>query len=187
MFQFKIHYLSIFGIFLFLMTHNALFSDSSTTTLTNPEHIKVFNEVTSQIRCICLPSLPIKSCSFNNCRVSAYLKNFFENRIKQNETADTIVQKTVHGFGEEILNDPVVVMFLKEGNQDIVEGLVNGFGEKILATPNSLVINLTLFFVVIFGIVLIAIYSRKNKNRKIAQEFAITESDKNKYLKEAGE
>ncbi|HRG77947.1 MAG TPA: cytochrome C biogenesis protein, partial [Leptospiraceae bacterium] len=36
----------------------SLFADSSTTTLTDLKQIEIFNDVTSRIRCICLPSLP---------------------------------------------------------------------------------------------------------------------------------
>jgi cytochrome c-type biogenesis protein CcmH/NrfF len=77
----------------------SLFADSSTTTLTDLKQIEIFNDVTSRIRCICLPSLPIKSCSFNNCAISAQLKLFMENRIRKGETANEIVQKMQTGFG----------------------------------------------------------------------------------------
>ncbi|MCC6276044.1 MAG: cytochrome C biogenesis protein [Leptospiraceae bacterium] len=181
------NFLRLSGLLLFLLSSSTIFPDSTTTTLTNPEHIKIFNEVTAKIRCICLPSLPIKSCSFNNCRVSAYLKNFFENRIRNNESAESIVKKTVNGFGEEILTDPVIVMFLNEGNRDIVDGLVNGFGERILATPDSKSINLTLIGAIICGLSLIVIYVRKKRNSPNAQNIITANSDKEKYLREVEE
>ena len=84
----------------------SLFADSSSTTLTDLTQIEVFNDVTSRIRCICLPSLPIKSCSFNNCAISAQLKFFIENRIRKGETANQIVQKMQTGFGEGALSRP---------------------------------------------------------------------------------
>lgn len=66
-----------------------LFAESTFTNLTSPEEIRTFHDVTNRIRCICIPSIAIKSCSFNNCTVSAKLKVFIENRIRSGESADT--------------------------------------------------------------------------------------------------
>jgi cytochrome c-type biogenesis protein CcmH/NrfF len=88
-----------------------LYSESISTNLTDPNHISIYHDVTSRIRCICLPSLPIKSCSYNNCVVSADLKVFIENRIRKGESSDTIVQKLLTGFGEEALSDPIIQKF----------------------------------------------------------------------------
>ncbi len=95
-------------ILYFLFSFTGILSESITTNLKKEEHIKIFYEVTSQIRCICLPSLPIKSCSFNNCEISALLKEFIEHRIEKGEDAPTIIYKMQNGFGEEALSDPII-------------------------------------------------------------------------------
>lgn len=174
-------------LFFLLLFFVPIFAESSTTTLTDPKQIEVFNEVTSRIRCICLPSLPIKSCSFNNCAISAQLKFFLENRIRKGETANEIVQKMQTGFGEEILSDPIVQKFQASGNEQMVSGLIHGMGEKILATPDSTWINVTLILVAFLGLGIIFYYlkGRLAKTKPISQNQKIVISeDTAKYLKE---
>ncbi|TGL59343.1 cytochrome C biogenesis protein [Leptospira ognonensis] len=163
---------SLFHILLFgaLLISNRLLAQSTTTTLKDPNHIEIFLDVTSKIRCICLPSLPIQSCSFNMCTASAYLKNFIENRIKDGMPGDEIIFKMEHGFGEAILNDSIVLHFQKEGNQGMVDSLVYGFGDKILAKPDSTWINGTLFLFGLLGLTGIFLYFRKNRKIMIQNE-----------------
>lgn len=142
-----------------------VFGDSTFTNLSEPDQIRTFHEVTSRIRCICIPSITIKSCSFNNCTVSAKLKIFIENRIAKGESADVIVNKMVHGFGEEALQDPVIRKFVEAGNTGMANSVVFGFGENILATPDSTWINLSLGLAGLLGILFIFLYmKRKNPN-----------------------
>jgi len=143
-----------------------LSSQPTTTTLTNPLHIKTFLEVTEQIRCICLPSLPIQSCSYNMCMVSSYLKTFLENRIREGMTTDQIMAKIQTGFGESALEDPVVRQFLADGNKGMVDSIQFGFGEKILARPSSLWINLSLAVLGSLGLFMIynQFYRKKQTN-----------------------
>ena len=166
----------------------SLFADSSSTTLTDLTQIEVFNDVTSRIRCICLPSLPIKSCSFNNCAISAQLKFFIENRIRKGETANQIVQKMQTGFGEEALSDPIIQKLQNSGNENMVSGVVNGFGERILAQPDSTWINLTLFAGMALGLGLIFYYLKgrlkKSKTESEPQTKPALSADAEKYLKE---
>ncbi|TGL92959.1 cytochrome C biogenesis protein [Leptospira barantonii] len=140
-------------------------ADSTFTNLTEPDQIRTFHEVTSRIRCICIPSITIKSCSFNNCTVSAKLKLFIENRIQKGESADVIVNKMVNGFGEEALTDPVIQKFVEAGNTGMANSVVFGFGENILATPDSTWINLSLVLAGLLGILFIYLFiKRKNPN-----------------------
>lgn len=140
-------------------------ADSTFTNLTEPDQIRTFHEVTSRIRCICIPSITIKSCSFNNCTVSAKLKLFIENRIQKGESADVIVNKMINGFGEEALTDPVIQKFVEAGNTGMANSVVFGFGENILATPDSTWINLSLALAGLLGILFIYLYiKRKNPN-----------------------
>jgi cytochrome c-type biogenesis protein CcmH len=138
-------------------------AQSTTTALKDPSQVAIFLDVTSKIRCICLPSLPIQACSFNMCTASAYLKNFIENRIKDGMSGDEIIYKMEHGFGEEILNDSVVLHFKQDGNQGMVDSIVYGFGEKILAKPDSTWINGTLFLFGLAGLGGIFLYFKKNR------------------------
>nr|WP_245667227.1 cytochrome c-type biogenesis protein CcmH [Leptospira tipperaryensis] len=145
--------------------YNPIFGDSTFTNLNEPEQIRTFHEVTSRIRCICIPSITIKSCSFNNCTVSAKLKIFIENRIVKGESADVIVNKMVHGFGEEALQDPVIQKFVEAGNTGMANSVVFGFGENILAAPDSTWINLSLGLAGVLGILFIFFFmKRKNPN-----------------------
>ena len=166
----------------------SLFADSSSTTLTDLKQIEIFNDVTSRIRCICLPSLPIKSCSFNNCAISAQLKFFIENRIRKGETANEIVQKMQTGFGEEALSDPIIQKLQNSGNENMVSGVVNGFGERILAQPDSTWINLTLFAGMTLGLGLIFYYLKgrlkKTRAESEPQAKSALSADAEKYLKE---
>ncbi|EMY79378.1 cytochrome C biogenesis domain protein [Leptospira weilii serovar Ranarum str. ICFT] len=144
---------------------SSLSADSTFTNLTEPDQIRTFHEVTSKIRCICIPSITIKSCSFNNCTVSAKLKLFIENRIQKGENADVIVDKMVHGFGEEALSDPIIQKFVEAGNTGMANSVVFGFGENILASPDSTWIDLSLALAGLFGILSIYLYiKRKNPN-----------------------
>jgi cytochrome c-type biogenesis protein CcmH/NrfF len=148
---------------LLISSFSPIFSQSTTTNLKDEKQVAIFLEVTSKIRCICLPSLPIQACSFNMCSASAYLKNFIENRIQDGMSAQDIVSKMEHGFGEDVLKDSVVMHFKEDGNQGMVDSLVYGFGEKILAKPDSTWINATLFLFGIFGLTGIFFYFRINK------------------------
>jgi len=152
-------------IFFFVVgiSNYELSAQNTTTSLKDPKHIDSFLDVTSKIRCICLPSLPIQSCSFNMCSASAYLKNFIENQIKAGMSGDDIIFKMEHGFGEDARMDPVVVHFQSDGNQGMVDSIVYGFGEKILAKPDSTWINGTLFLLGICGLGGIFLYFKKNK------------------------
>ncbi|MBK6608886.1 MAG: cytochrome c-type biogenesis protein CcmH [Leptospiraceae bacterium] len=176
------------AILALLLFSFSLFADSSTTTLTDLKQIEIFNDVTSRIRCICLPSLPIKSCSFNNCAISAQLKLFMENRIRKGETANEIVQKMQTGFGEEILSDPIVQKLQASGSENMVAGLINGFGEKILAQPDSTWINSTLFIGMALGLGLIFYYLKGRLKKDKSTQEVITKNaipeDAEKYLKE---
>jgi cytochrome c-type biogenesis protein CcmH/NrfF len=167
----------LYLIFAFQIT-----GESISTNLSDPKHREIYHEVTSKIRCICLPSLPIKSCSFNNCEVSALLKNFMENQIKNGLTAEEIIQKMQTGFGQEVVNDEVVQRFLRTGNEGMANGIFYGFGEKILAEPNSLWINTTLYILGIFGLGVIFFYFKRNSITKEVLENK--NLNYNKYLKE---
>lgn len=173
---------TIFYPLLSLLLVYEISAESIVTNLKKEEHIKTFHEVTSQIRCICLPSLPIKSCSFNNCEVSALLKEFIEHRIEKGEDASTIINKMLNGFGEEALSDPIIQKFQSSGNTGIVKGVIYGFGEEILAEPNANWINFTLVILLCLGIIVLYLYSKKIQKIKVSQ----TSSSHNvsKYLKE---
>ncbi|PJZ69631.1 cytochrome C biogenesis protein [Leptospira perolatii] len=164
----------------------SLVAESTFTNLTDHEQVKTFLEVTNRIRCICLPSIPIKSCSFNNCTVSAKLKLFIENRIRKGESADTIVNKMINGFGEEALQDPVIAKFAENGNDGIVQGVVYGFGQDILAKPDSTWINLSLALAGGLGLIIIFLYLKRRTSFKPTEKSSKTDSFQ-KYLSEIEE
>ncbi|TGM64869.1 cytochrome C biogenesis protein [Leptospira meyeri] len=151
----------------FLLVPNLLLAQKTTTNLKEEAQIQTFLKVTEQIRCICLPSLPIQSCSFNMCAASSYLKTFIENRIKDGMKEEEIISKMENGFGNSVLKDPIVVMFQENGNQGMVDSIVYGFGPKILAQPDGTWINFTLFAIGILGLFGIYQYgTRKKKDPK---------------------
>ncbi|EKJ87192.1 cytochrome C biogenesis protein [Leptospira meyeri serovar Hardjo str. Went 5] len=150
-----------------LLVPNILLAQKTTTNLKDEAQIQTFLKVTEQIRCICLPSLPIQSCSFNMCAASSYLKTFIENRIKDGMKEKEIISKMENGFGNSVLKDPIVVMFQENGNQGMVDSIVYGFGPKILAQPDGTWINFTLFAIGILGLFSIYQYgTRKKKDPK---------------------
>ncbi len=171
--------------YLLLLVSSSMWGESISTNLTDPKDILVYHDVTSKIRCICLPSLPIKSCSYNNCAVSAELKLFIENRIRKGESSDTIVQKLLTGFGEEALEDPIIQKFKESGSMNMVNGVLYGFGDKILAEPSSLFINLTIFGIGLIGLILIYFYFKTNRkiNPSTSQPIQLSKRSE-KYLKE---
>jgi cytochrome c-type biogenesis protein CcmH len=169
--------LKVLLLLVFAISSGNLFSQSTTTSLKEENQVRIFLNVTEKIRCICLPSLPIQSCSFNMCSASAYLKTFIENRIKDGMSESEILQKMQFGFGDSILEDSVVKHFQEQGNSGMVDSLVFGFGEKILARPDGTWINLTLFILGFGGLALIYIYGKgKLKSKSIATS---TENGKN--------
>jgi cytochrome c-type biogenesis protein CcmH/NrfF len=172
-------------IFFVLLVSSGLSGESISTNLTDPNDILVYHDVTSKIRCICLPSLPIKSCSYNNCAVSAELKLFIENRIRKGESSDTIVQKLLTGFGEEAMEDPIIQKFKESGSLNMVNGVLYGFGDKILAEPSSIFINMTIIGIGLMGLVLIYFYFKTNRkiNPSTSQPIQLSKSSE-KYLKE---
>ena len=171
--------------FFVLLLSFALSGESISTNLTDPIHILAYHDVTSKIRCICLPSLPIKSCSYNNCAVSAELKLFIENRIRKGESSETIVQKLLTGFGEEALDDPIIQKFRESGSMNMVNGVLYGFGDKILAEPSSIFINMTIIGIGLGGLGLIYFYFKTNRKVKPNASNPIQLSkNSEKYLKE---
>ena len=153
-------------VFIFLFFLQNIYAIN--TNLKDKGHIQTFSEVTSKIRCICIPSIPIKSCSFNNCTASAILKEFIESRIKKGEKTEKIVDNIVNGYGRDIINDPFVQNLIQKGNTGIISGLINGFGTNLLAEPDPTWINLTVIFILVLGFGFIVIYlnNTKNKNQK---------------------
>lgn len=173
-----------------LLVPNLLLAQKTTTNLKEEGQIQTFLKVTEQIRCICLPSLPIQSCSFNMCAASSYLKTFIENRIKDGMKEEEIISKMENGFGDSVLKDPIVVMFQENGNQGMVDSIVYGFGPKILAQPDGTWINFTLFALGVLG--LFGIYkfgTRKKKetpeanSKPSSDQKSTTEEIKNKIRK----
>lgn len=167
-----------------------LLAQKTTTNLKEEGQIQTFLKVTEQIRCICLPSLPIQSCSFNMCAASSYLKTFIENRIKDGMKEEEIISKMENGFGDSVLKDPIVMMFQENGNQGMVDSIVYGFGPKILAQPDGTWINFTLFALGVLG--LFGIYkfgTRKKKetpeanSKPSSDQKSTTEEIKNKIRK----
>jgi cytochrome c-type biogenesis protein CcmH/NrfF len=143
---------------------------TTNTTLTEPEQIREFMESTTRLRCICLPSLPLQSCSYNMCVVSSYLKTFIENQIRAGMKSDEIVYKFEHGFGDSILKDPVVEHFAQEGNQRMIQSLIYGFGTGIQAKPDSTWINLSLILLGSLGLIGILYYGLRKKSNLKEQE-----------------
>ncbi|TGK47657.1 cytochrome c-type biogenesis protein CcmH [Leptospira kanakyensis] len=168
-----------------------LLAQKTTTNLKEDGQIQTFLKVTEQIRCICLPSLPIQSCSFNMCAASSYLKTFIENRIKDGMKEEEIISKMENGFGNSVLQDPIVVMFQENGNQGMVDSIVYGFGPKILAQPDGTWINFTLFAIGVLGLFGIYKYGTKKKREssvtkdtnKLENQKSTTEEIKNKIRK----
>lgn len=158
-----------------ILLPNLLFAQKTTTNLKEETQIQTFLKVTEQIRCICLPSLPIQSCSFNMCAASSYLKSFIENRIKDGMKEEEIISKMENGFGDSVLKDPIVVMFQENGNQGMVDSIVYGFGPKILAQPDGTWINFTLFALGAFG--LFGIYKYGTRKKKDLLQSNVASSD----------
>ena len=159
-------------------------AESISTNLTDPGMIETYWDVTSKIRCICLPSLPIKSCSYNNCAVSAELKLFIENRIRMGESSEIIVQKMLTGFGESALRDPIIQKFQNQGSMNMVNGVLYGFGEKILAEPSPTGINATIILLGVFGILVILYYFKKNSIAQNPKTPSKNTEHTGKYLQE---
>ncbi|TGK85567.1 cytochrome C biogenesis protein [Leptospira bourretii] len=160
-----------------LLFPSFLFAQKTTTNLKEEAQIQTFLKVTEQIRCICLPSLPIQSCSFNMCAASSYLKTFIENRIKDGMKEEEIVSKMENGFGTSVLQDPIVVMFQESGNQGMVDSIVYGFGPKILAQPDGTWINFTLFAIGVLGLFGIYKYGTKKKKDQAEAKTKLTSGD----------
>lgn len=145
-----------------------LLAQKTTTNLKEEAQIQTFLKVTENIRCICLPSLPIQSCSFNMCAASSYIKTFIENRIKDGMKEEEIISKMENGFGTSVLQDPIVVMFQENGNQGMVDSIVYGFGPKILAKPDDTWINFTLLALGILGLFGIYKFGTRKKKESIS-------------------
>lgn len=160
----------VLGLVWFLTTPNFLFSQKTTTNLKEESQIQTFLKVTEKIRCICLPSLPIQSCSFNMCAASSYIKTFIENRIKEGMGEEEIISKMENGFGTSVLQDPIVLMFQENGNQGMVDSIVYGFGPKILAKPDDTWINATLLGIGVLGLYGIYRYGTK-KSKETSSTF----------------
>ncbi|TGK06428.1 cytochrome C biogenesis protein [Leptospira fletcheri] len=176
---------SIAAVLLFV---SSLSAESTFTNLTDPQEIRAFHDVTGRIRCICIPSIAIKSCSFNNCTVSAKLKVFIENRIRSGESADTIVEKMVKGFGPDAVKDPVIAKFIESGNTGMAESVVYGFGPDILAKPDSTWIDASLFMAGALGILLMFLYLKKRTTAKASSANPSQENEAfRKYLSEIEE
>jgi cytochrome c-type biogenesis protein CcmH len=158
----KILSIMLFPYLLFTFSLSAQ-TTTTTTSLTDPNQIQEFLDATSRLRCICLPSLAIQSCSYNMCIVSSYLKTFIENQIKLGLSADEIVFKFENGFGDTILNDAVIQQFRDQGNERMIQNLVQGFGPNIQAKPDSTWINLSLAFIGILGLIGIGSYLVQRK------------------------
>ncbi|MDF3819984.1 cytochrome c-type biogenesis protein CcmH [Leptospira sp. 96542] len=151
----------LFTFILFDFNVSNLSAQTTTTNLKDETKIQTFLKVTEQIRCICLPSLPIQSCSFNMCSASSYLKNFIENRINEGMGEKEILEKMENGFGDSVRTDPIVLHFLENGNEGMVNSILFGFGPNILAKPDGTWINTTLLFIGILGLFFIYRYANK--------------------------
>lgn len=175
----------VLALLVFLIVSLPVYSESVSTSLTDPAEVEKFHDVTTRIRCICLPSLPIKSCSYNNCAVSALLKQFIESRVRKGESANEIVSKLIYGYGDSASGDEVLAKFREAGNEYLVESIQNGFGEKLIAEPDSTWINITIGAGIFFGLGGIFVYlkGRLGKSPEKGKGGEISE-DLKRYLKE---
>lgn len=184
--KYRVSLLFLLGFLLFVSS-SIFCEEPAYSGLTTDKEVQIYYESTSRIRCICIPSVPIKDCTFNNCTVSAHLKEFIANRIKAGDSADTIVNHMVNGFGESALEDPIVKKFINDGNTGMANAVVYGFGPDILANPDSTWINLSLLGAGIFGLAIIIVYLKRRKGQN-SNERTETEDNlanaKKKYLDE---
>ncbi len=100
--------------------------------------------------------------------------------------AEDIIYQMEHGFGDKVLNDPVVIHFQEDGNQGMVDSIVYGFGDKILAKPDSTYINLTLIILGFIGLTGIWLYFKKfNKSdfKKTDSSIQVNTTDIQKQIK----
>lgn len=165
----QLNFYRLFTLIIFFgLLPSVLFAQKTTTNLKEEGQVQTFLKVTEKIRCICLPSLPIQSCSFNMCAASSYIKTFIENRIKEGMGEEEIISKMENGFGTSVLQDPIILMFQENGNQGMVDSIVYGFGPKILAKPDDTWINATLLGLGVLGLFGIYRYGTKRSREKSA-------------------
>ncbi|MCB1171149.1 MAG: hypothetical protein KDK25_12475 [Leptospiraceae bacterium] len=131
------------------------------TNLKQPEHIRIFNKVSNSVICQCGCHFILSSCPHVECPWGIPIRRFMENRIREGMGAEEIIYHLEHGFGNNYMDDPVVVELLDQGRTDLVQKIVEGHGPSIRGTTANWIPILLIAIFVIAGLLIAIRYFRK--------------------------
>ena len=131
------------------------------TNLKDPEQIKTFNKVSDSVICQCGCHFILSSCPHVECPWGIPVRRFMENRIREGMNAETIIHKLEHGFGQEYMNDPVILELQNQGRQDLVQKIIQGHGPSIRGTTANCIPILLILVFVITGVLIAVRYFRR--------------------------
>jgi len=128
----KKFYLSI-SVMFFLTTFS--YSQSSYSTLKDPELLEKFRSISEEIVCECGCGHPLQYCSHKEC-VAWGMRSVIENLLVEGKTEEFIVDGFINGFGDLALTDPA---FEKVRNEygDLMPMMASGFGEEHRSHPGA--------------------------------------------------
>lgn len=147
---------------------STLYAQNVYTDLTNPEHIKIFNEVSDGLVCQCGCHFVLSSCPHVECPWGIPARRFIEAQILDGMGAEEILTKMDKGFGAGIREQPIVQALIAAGREDIVNGMIAGWGPTIRAHASPI----PLIAVIVLGLLsagwLFLYWRRRNYDRSTA-------------------
>ena len=139
------------------------------TNLKDPGHVTEFYKVSNLIICQCDCHYLLSQCPHVDCGFAIPVRRFIESLIREGVEAEAIANGLVHGFGDNMRNDPRILAFVRDGRQDLASGVVNGFGYRISGRSSTPVQMLIILGFCALAVSLFAYWWRRNRRRSRAE------------------
>lgn len=154
------------GILLMLAGFQPLAAQRVYSELTDEAQIRVFTEVSEGLICQCGCRMVLSTCPHVECPWGIPARRFIENRIREGQTADQILNGFENGFGPGVEKDPVIQRLRAQGRGDLVRDFRDGFGAHVRARTGHTVpiLLVTLFTLLMFW--LGRLWWQRNRSKK---------------------
>lgn len=166
--------LCVFFVSLFVAP--SIFARSVYTDLTDPAQVKIFDDVSDSLVCLCGCHFVLSSCPHTECPFAIPVRRFIESRIREGMTASEITEKMEYGFGPAFRNDPQIIDLGRRGRNDLVKGFIDGFDHEV-SSHSSPIIPVLLILVFSAGAFWLLLRWRR---RRVASGESVPEKDADK-------
>lgn len=127
-------FLSLFlGGFVLFSLNQPVRAQSAHSNLTNPEQVKVFKKVSSEIMCVCGCNDPLDYCNHTTC-IAWGIRDVIDKFIAAGKTEQYIVGGFINGYGDIVDTAPEFAI-IRNKYPKYINDFRKGFGEKFRSYP----------------------------------------------------